>query len=365
MKRIDALINEISNLQLTEDNAFYTSGIFPSQRRHRFLKYKKEDCNIYYPALIAFTLLQLLEKIHPLQREQLQKVINGIRGNYHLYQSTSNLYLYNFYQTNPTRHYPNGYFLSRFNHFKLADDADDTVIITMTIDSVNEDHINTIRAQLVEFSNLRHKQIENTLSKYKDLPAYGVWFGSGRMPIEFDLCVMTNLLCFTFKYNCELNQCDLASLKYIRRAILEEDIEHRPFSISYMYPDTSVMLYHIARLCSMMKRPDDYLPIKMVINKLQDNLSKAQGVIEQIMLSSSLMKMGAGTFDIKYEIDDLKNEFETFSFFRAPMLCGTANPLLNYLSKFDMFHLLFGCDGYYLTLALEYEVIAKTASNKR
>ncbi len=358
MEKIDLLINEIEKQQVKSANRYYTPGMFPSVRRHPYFSYRREDSNIFYPALVAFTLMPFLSEVSNNQRQKLQIIIDGVKRNYSFYKSLSHPYLYNFYQANPSKHYPNGYFISKFNHFKLPDDADDTVILTMTLDEVEKERVNSIRKELVKFSNLKQKQVKFTLEKYKELPAYGVWFGTGRMPIELDLCVMSNILYFTFKYACPLNRHDLASLEFIEKAILDDDISKFPFNISYTYPDTSIMLYHIARLCSIMDEPGKFLPVNLITQKTSERLAKAEGILEKIILSTSLARLGIKTGKIDYRLKDLEKEFDSFHFFIAPMLCGTGNSLLYHFAKYKIFHILFGCKAYYYALAFEHEMLA-------
>lgn len=367
MNVIDTLIQKIEDLQIKEKSEFYNLGMFPTQRSNRFLGYCREDSNIYYTALIAFTILPLLENCSNEQQEKLNNIIINIRRNYSSYANTQTPSIYNFYQTNPPNYYPNGYFLSKFKHFKLADDADDTCIISMTLEGEhrNKSEIHFIREQLVKFSNLHLKKITATFTKYKNLRAYGVWFGSGKMPIEFDLCVITNILCFTFKNKCKLLQQDIDSLLYIKTAILDNDIETNPFVISYMYPNPVVILYHIARLWSLIPNPDKYLPTRVIIEKLKKHLESSELILEKMLVSSSLIKMNIKVTPLNYSLAKVEKEFFSFGFFRAPMLKGTANKLFNSLAKLELFHLLFDCNGYYYTLVLEYEILLKTIENNQ
>lgn len=358
MEKIDLLINEIEKQQVKLASRYYMPGMFPSVRRHPYFSYKREDSNIFHPALVAFTLMPFLNKVSKPQRKKLETIIEGVRSNYHRYKSVSHPYLYNFYQSKPSKHYPNGYFISKFKHFKLPDDADNAVMLTMTLDEVEEKRVNSIREELAKFSNLKSKQVQFTLEKYKKLPAYGVWFGTGRMPIEFDLCVMCNILYFTFKYHCQLNKHDFASLEFIRKAIVDDDISKYPFNISYTYPDASIILYHIARLCSIMDDPGKFLPVNLITHKTNERLENAEGILEKIILSTSLARLGVKTGKIDYRLRDLEKEFDSFHFFIAPMLCGTGNSLLYHFAKYRIFHLFFGCKAYYYALAFEHEIMA-------
>ncbi len=361
MDIIEQLIQKIESLQVKQTNDYYNKGMFPSQRSNKFLFYKREDSNIYYPALVTFTLLPLLEKCNTNHQKRLKKIIEGITQNYPSYSNPKDDLLINFYKTKPTDHFPNGYFFSKFKHFKLADDTDCTCIVGTNLqDQLNTNDVTHIRKELVQFANLSQKKIVYTFDKYKDLRGYGVWLGTGKMPVEFDLCVMANILFFTFQNNCTLNQQDLDSLSYIKTAILDNDIDYHPFEISYTYPSTIVMLYHIARLWSVMPFPEKYLPKKeIIVAKIDYYLNTSKNTLEKILLTSSLLKMEQQTIPINYQISEVEKEFAGFGFFRALMLKGTNNPLLNKLATYPLFQLLFDCDAYYYSLLLEYELLRK------
>lgn len=358
--RIEELISKIDQLQVKTGSGKYNAGLFPSQRSNQFWFYRRDDSNIYFPTLVAFTLLTLVDKVSDQQKQRFHKIIDAVIENYPQYKCNRDLPVYNFYQTNPQNHYPNGFFFSKFKHFKLAEDADDTCIIAMTLrykNQLSETAAKQVKVELVRFSNLNTKEIASTLPGYRHLKAYGVWFGTGRMPIEFDFCVMANTLCFVVQNQLPFSPEDYDSFGYLKTAILENHIESRPHHISYMYPDTTIMLYHAARLYAMLPNAELFLPGKEIIEKLTLTLNRTQSTLKKLMLSSSLIKMGVAVKPIIYKLSRLEKEFDHFGFFRAPMLKGTQNLVLNRLSQKAIFHLLFDCKAYYYTLALEYEIL--------
>ncbi|MFT7120803.1 MAG: hypothetical protein ACJAZ9_000980 [Neolewinella sp.] len=353
------LLDKLRGLQVKESNRFYEAGMFPSQRKHPYFPYCREDSNIFYTALIAFTLLPLLDRLPEEDRLLLAGIVAGIRGNYPRYASLSTPGLYNFYRTNPSDHYPNGNILRRFKHFKLADDTDDTAIINATREQVTDTELKVVRDELVRFSNLASKQIKHPLRKYEKLPAHAVWFGSGVMPVEFDLCVMANILYFTFQQGSELNETDRASLDFIRRAVLDGDVVNHPFLVSYYYPDPSVIFYHLARLATVMELPEEYLPVKEIVAGLQVQLTQATSLVERLLLSTALLKLGQQPNPVDYTMDELEASFTSFSFFIAPMLAGTRSRIMNYLAEFAVFQVEYVCEAYYYALALEYELLGQ------
>ncbi len=366
MTKIDRLLETIEKLQVRQETNIFQPGMFVSQRSHRSLPYYREDNNIFFPASIAFLLLKYKEQLDVPQQARVQRIVDGIRKNYPQYESRSNKALYNFYQTNPPRQYPNGRVLSKFNHFILADDSDDTVMITMTQENVSAERIQEIRENLVKFSNLQQKKIKGLSAKYSSLPFYATWFGSGRMPIEIELCILCNILYFTFHYGLELNEQDKASLEFIRIALETEDIVHNSFQISGQYPNTSVIVYHIARLCSAMKEPSEYIDLKKLTSILHRQRTQSTSLLEKILLATSLMQLGQEAEPVGWEADKaaLQKAFDSFPFFIAPILSGTTNNALNQLKKNGLFHILFSCEAFYHTLLLEYELLQKKANAK-
>jgi hypothetical protein len=365
MSKINKLIEKLESLQFSSETGIFKAGMFPSNRFHNLLPYLREDDNIFFPAAIAFILLRNHKQLETDQSEKVNKIIDGIRQNYPSYSSLSSDFIYNFYQTKPYKHYPNGFILSRFQHFALADDADDTVIISMTLNNLSSERINVIRELLVQFSNLKQKEIKGVAPCYKELPFYATWFGSGKMPIELEICILCNILYFTFSNQLELNLQDKASLELIKRAIANNDIVDNSFNISGAYPKTSVILYHITRLCSVINKPNEYFDTERLIVIIKSQL-KTKSLIEKTILSISLMNLKQSCEPIAWELEDvsLQKDFKSFPFFIAPILSGNSNKILALIKKYKLFHILFRCNAFYYALLLEYEIMTKNNSNK-
>lgn len=359
MNLVEQLIEKIEKLQFTEDQGIFNSGMFPSIRSIQLLGYKRMDSNSYYPSILAFNLLELARKTDEKTQTRIHKIIDSIRSFYPNYKSSVNPYFYNFYKTNPSKHFEGGHLLSRFQHFKLPDDIDDTILIQLTLNDQNptQDYIDKMKVEFSKFSNLKNKQIKTHLEKNKNLPAYAVWFGSGKMPIEFDICVFSNVLYYMFKNNSQLNEQDLASLKFIKQAIEDNDIVKHTYLMSYWYPDQSIIYYHIAKLCSIMDDPNNYFPIEKLIDQIEKKYASANSLIDQILLSTSLIRLGKHPKKLSYTLTELEKESKSYAFFRYPILYGMQTKLTDYLAKFGGLHMRFICPAHTFSLALEYEVL--------
>ena len=353
---VDFLIEKIAQLQ-SHQHDFYSDGMFASQRFHRWLPYTREDNNIYYPALIAFTLQKSLKYLTPPQQNKVKHIIKGITQNYPRFEGLQNPHLYNFYQTKPIAPYPNGYILSKFNYFILPEDADCTVLVAITNPENTSKQALIIRDYLIKFANLSAKKTKYALPQYAHLPAYGVWFGSGKMPIEIDICVLCNILCFNQQYQLPLIEQDQASFEFIRMAIESNDILQRPFALSSYYPNSSIILYHIARLWDTLARPGVHLPTQKIIKLIQAQAHDVSTQFEKMLLDIALLKMQVLPEKSTLDGNQLIEEFKSFPYFIASMPYDSPTAWLEAIKNHSLFHIYYKNTAYYYTLWLEYELL--------
>lgn len=82
-------------------------------------------------------------------------------------------------------------------------------VMIYMISKKNLDEAKNLKQLIIENCNLKKRNIGNTFRKYKKLNAYSTWIAT-RMPIEFDICVMSNILYFNQHYKlqtCAERQC--------------------------------------------------------------------------------------------------------------------------------------------------------------
>lgn len=330
--------------------------MFRTERFHCCLPYLREEDNIFYPASIAFVLLQQMDKLSSSQADTVNRIVNGIRANYPYYSGLQLEYTYNFYCIRPDRHFPNGYILSRIKHFRLPEDADDTSLVSLTLDNLSTETIQTLHQKFAQHANLSRKQIQDVDPRYASLPFYTTWLDSGKMPMDLDICVICNMLSFVFKHKLELNAQDKASLEVLRRAIESNDLVNNSFYISGSYARPSILFYHLARLCAFMENPADHLDIKNLVRIIHTQWQVSTGFMDRLLISIALMKLGQPTEQLSWNIDDpkLKKEFKQFAFFIAPMGTGTHSAFLNRLKSKRIVHILYRNEAFYYTLLLEH-----------
>ena len=130
------IIDKISGFQST-GNSIYRNGLFPSQRVHPILPYRREDNNIFFSALIAFTLRQLRHHLPADQQNKVDKIVEAVHANYRYFKSDKGTY--NFWEPGASN-FPNGWVLHKFNWLEIPDDTDDSSLIMLT-KSPSKDHL--------------------------------------------------------------------------------------------------------------------------------------------------------------------------------------------------------------------------------
>src|SRR6202008_510002 len=111
--------------------------------------------------------------------------------------------------------------------------------------------------------------------------AYSTWFGK-KMPVVFDVSVLCNVLSFVQLNNLPWTKADSASLELIVKTIQRGDIIKHAVFVSPYYGNTSIILYHLARLMSIkpISRLEQLKP--GLISLAQERLHAAGDPLEKI-----------------------------------------------------------------------------------
>jgi hypothetical protein len=234
--------------------------------------------------------------------------------------------------------------------------VDDTAFIYLTSNPEYKD-ILWLKDKLIQHANGSKQWIQNTYPEYGKLTAYSTWFGKN-MYIEFDVCVLTNVLYFIFKNNLPFNEQDEDSLEYIRSVIATDRYLHVPFRCAHQYPRTPLIIYHVSRLIAAF----DPLSLRSIREKLIADtlklLKETKSPMDQVILSTSLLRFGIKTERIQIETFTQKN-FKGFYFFIAGLLTAYENKILYKISGNELFHMHWLCEAHNWTLLAEYETLWK------
>ena len=326
---ITRLLERIDALQVKQDGIF-PKGSIPSYRRYALNQDSwKADINPFYTGLVAFTLTDIKKDFNVSQQQLADKIIERTFAAYPKFQNRkNNRPTYNFWPTDTPRIFPHAGWLNLFDKSKaLPDDLDDTVIILMA-QQCNDSIARLVHQIMQLYTNNPEKQISNTFPEYLKVGAYSTWFGE-KMPVDFDISVLSNVLYFVQQHNLKWTSADSASLFLIEDAIKTK--KHISFN-SYVSPHYETLpniLYHISRLMSLKPIPALEALKPQLIEDTKTALASAKTFMDQVILSTSLLRWGIKPPEIIIEqsstLVDLIED-EQYYFFIASMASFLPDP---------------------------------------
>ena len=340
--------------QQSDSSSYFPAGLFPAYRSNPYLGYARPDTTLFFSAIISFTLQSLRTRISPDCYPLIDRIMEKVKKNYPDFRNKDGLKTYNFWKTRPSRHFPNGYLFRHFEHFRIPDDLDDTAFVYLTEDPSPEE-LHWLKSKLAQHANGTKQWIKNTYPEYRSLRAYSTWFGK-HMYVEFDACVLSNMLYCIFQYELPLNQHDNDSLYYIRSVIETDRYRSAPFRCAHQYPHTALIIYHVARLIAAFD-PAALRPIRAKLLADTEVLFQQEThPMSRVLLATSLLRLGKVPPRIAVE-NYTEKDFKGFYFFIAGLLTAYENPLLYRMAPNPLFHMYWTCEAHCWTLLAEYEVL--------
>lgn len=356
------LLKRIEQLQPKEDGVF-PAGMFPVYRVYALNQHRmKADVNIFYNGLIAFTLRDIMHAFTPYQQQIARTIIERSLPVSEKFKNRKGRNTYNFWRTDKPQIFPNSGWLNLFDKSQsLPDDMDDTAIMLLAM-AAEDSIVRNIHQLMQGYVNSKEKQITNTYPEFKNIGAYSTWFGK-KMPVDFDISVLSNVLMMVQKYQLQWTSADSASLGIIVKALKSDKHMTEAWFISPHYNNSAIILYHVARLMAIRKIPElEEIKPKLIADALS-LLGKTNSFMEKVILSTSLMKWKVQPPAIApFKTDSFvsfieDNPFYFFtanivvrmSFFIKRTLGGTGFSLFNYF-----------CPAYSHLLLLEYLAVSQS-----
>ncbi len=365
----DLVIQKLFDLQNNANRKYFDEGIFESTRENSFWKYKRPDTNIFFTTLIVFYLQKIKDKVSVQSQELIEIICEKAKANYPKFKNKDGLNTYNFFKTVKSGHFPHGNIMHRFEHFKIPDDVDDTAFIYRTLPHSTSDAL-WLQQKLAKHANLSTKKNTHTFKEYQNLRAYSTWFGKN-MYVEFDVCILSNILSSLLSFGLTLDQHGQDSILYIKDVILSNKHIDYPFRVAHCYPRTIVIIYHVARLMAnhSIEILEDCRPI--LIKNILDLLKQKQHFLDEIVLIISLLNLDISyQFQLKSKIKILQNQIESslktapdfgeFYFFIGGMMTSFENKLSYYLAKQKYFHLYWRSEAFNWAIMAEFLVLTST-----
>lgn len=348
-------LTRLERLHVKEIDRF-PAGLFPSYRQYQKNRTRiRDDDNNFFTAVIIFTLHNIKPKLSIENRIICDRIISYAKPVFSTFKNKHGLNTYNFWQTKPPVVFPNSGWINLMNEsHRLPDDMDDTVMTLMALEA-HRDTVIEVHDLMQNFTNNTKKRVKNTKARYKFIQAYSTWFGI-KMPIDFDVCVLANVLYMVSFYKLDWTEADFASLKYIEEVINSDDYITCPDFVSPHYESTSVILYHLARLMGV----NNTLLIsyrEKLINTATELFNNTQNIVEKAMLGSTLRQWHSmpnmeitSTFNESFFKSIENNDFV---FFKANMTSMLPNPFKEWLGKTGIGKFNYYCPAYNLVLYLE------------
>jgi hypothetical protein len=349
------LLKRLELLQSKSPTVF-SKGAFSSYRAYSLNNtIEKADDNAFFTGLICFTLRSMLNDLNEGDKKIALQIIENSLPYFDHFKNQKGRSTYNFWSTNPPKIFPNSGWMNLFDHSQsLPDDFDDTVILLLAMNA-SDSTAKKVHQLMQDFSNGKGKEIKNTFEAYRNIPAYSTWFGK-KMPVDFDISVLSNVLYFVQHYQLKWTAADSASLHLIVKVLEDKKHLDAPSNVSPHYNRTPIILYHLSRLMRLHPIPALEMHKTELVEAAKKLLQESNNFIDQIILSTSLLRWGVVPADIHLSTDKPMIEMiddPNFVFFIANMSSMLPNPMKNVAGSIGVGRFNYYCEAYNLCLLLE------------
>lgn len=352
------LLSRIEALQAKESSVF-PRGLFPSYRMYALNKNReKADVNIFFTGLIVMTLRDIRPQLTREQGVIADRIIRNAEPTYQKFQNRKGRPTYNFWPTDTPRIFPNAGWMNLLDKSQaLPDDLDDTVIMLLAMNAPDTT-AKLVHELMQGFTNNSRKKVRNTFTNYRDIGAYSTWFGR-KMPVDFDVCVLANVLYFVQRYNLPWTAADSASLHLIEKVLQEKKHITDAAYVSPHYNQPPNILYHLSRLMSVKPIPSLAQYKNSLVEQTREAFVKTGNFMDEVLLGTALLRWDVAPPVIKTHLannwEDLA-ENGAFSFFIANMASMLPNPLKQWMGGAGVGKFYYNCTAYQDLLLLEYLV---------
>lgn len=237
----------------------------------------------------------------------------------------------------------------------LPDDADASVILLQA--AAQPDSVVAAAHQYFQrFVANDTFPANSTLPAYKHVGAYSTWLGRG-MPVDFDVCVLANMLHFADRYQLAWSSADSASAGLMMQVINNREyLSHSAFMAPH-YGVPSILIFHFAKWMTVDKN-GWLLPWRQqLIYDAQKLLETTQSPLEVLLLQTAILQMGGlpSKKSIQFTSDHLAQD--QFAFFRANIAAYLPVNLRKTMDNWDAISFRFYCPAFNFAILLQYLIL--------
>ncbi|HRH51409.1 MAG TPA: hypothetical protein PLP23_21840 [Panacibacter sp.] len=355
---IDSLVENIAQMQVKDSSEFY-SGMFYSYREcgggpHNY----QPDNNVFFTAITAFGLRNMLPHFDTVNKNKVERIIDKATATYPYFKNKYGEPFYNFWPTN-AQIMPHSFVFKYLKSvFGQGEDADDAAMVLMS-SNADDSTCNLLRQRMLQTSNLAtpKRKIVSTYKRYKEIPAYSTYLGL-RMPVDFDFGVQCNLLYFIYDRHLPFTKQDTATVYLLAEMVKNREYMKAPTYLSPYYVKSSVLLYHLTRLINAFHIPELEIYKPQLIDDIKSELQKSNNIMDKIILSTSLLRLGADApnIDIAGISAFEKSNQKQYIFFQARAAFPYPSPFKQIFLHWSYINYYFYCPAYNKMLWLEYLV---------
>jgi hypothetical protein len=351
---VSVLLKRLSAMQGRGEGC-YPIGIFPSQRVHEATRTVREDDNVFFTACIV----DMLQRSHHLMTDDEIAVADDICARavaaYPLYRNKNGLDTYNYWRTRPSRHFPNGRFMHRFDHFSLPDDIDDTALVYLT-EKASDERVLWLREKLKVHANLAYRQARNTFPEYRHLKVYSSFIGKN-MYIDFDVCVLSNLMRLLLPVvGNDLNEYDRDSLYFIADVVRKGRHLTDPYLSAPQYASSHLILFHLSRLVPLL--PKDMMDLRDIVNRDLHVAHRTSVGMSRLMLENALLELGETPKGKTSWLDSVIND-PRFNYFIAGLLTAYEGTLPQMMARWPITQLKYRSEAFNVMLLIHNRLLNK------
>jgi len=355
---IHTLLKQIDSAQYKQNDGEFYTGMFKGYRAcgggpHNY----QPDNNIFFTAVTAFGLRNIIPHLDGEDKLLAEAVYKRASASYPLFKNRYGNPYYGFWATNDII-MPHTFIFQYLKQvFGQGEDADDTVMILLSSDT-DDSTCNVLKKHMIALSNItKGKRIISTCKKYTDIPAYSTWLGD-RMSVDFDFAVHCNIMYFMFDKKLPFVKQDSATLHLLAEMVENRDYMSNPVFLSPYYVHSSILLYHLTRLMGAFSIPELEIYKPQLIADINYLLTACNNVMDQIILRTSLLRLGAKAPELDLhslqEFDESNQN--SFVFFQARAAFPYPTPLKKIFLNWSYIYYYFYCPTYNKMLWLEYLV---------